>query len=101
MLETKMIFNNRCYGWSTDREYNLKFVRHVENMANDALMRNGWVCLNDIYCWLGLPKIIEAQAFGWQHSAGTDWQLTCVKFDVHDGNGPDIKFDLRNMIRLI
>ena len=101
MLETKIIFDNRNRYWNTDRKYNLLFIRHTEHYTNEMLAKNGWLSLNDIYGYFGLPKIIEAQVFGWRYSAGYDEQLACVRFDVHDGDGPDIEFDLQNIVRLI
>lgn len=59
------IFDEYCLGWRKDAEYNLMFVRQVQNWANDKLKTQKFLYLNDVYEMLGFPKTKAGQVVGW------------------------------------
>lgn len=51
--------------WQKDAQYNLMFLKRVQNMANDRLRANGYLFMNDILYMLDLPQTKVGQVVGW------------------------------------
>lgn len=73
-MEHTLIFDQANSNW-VDGEFNLIFLRHIENYSNDLLLRRGVVFVNDVYLSLGFDRTQEGQTNGW-----------CS--DVHNANFP-------------
>lgn len=58
-------FDEYCTGWTKDPEYNLMFVKQVQNHANDKLKAKGHLFLNEVYDDLGIPRTKAGQVVGW------------------------------------
>ena len=60
-------FDESSVYWSKTPEYNLTFLLHNQNWANDRLISRGHIFLNEVYEALGLPWTQAGQAVGWKH----------------------------------
>jgi hypothetical protein len=49
------------------RELNLLTLKNQQNWANDRLNARGYVYLNEVLAWLGLPTTPAGQVLGWLH----------------------------------
>ena len=74
------MFDSTCVPWTTDRTYNLMFLRHQERFANDKLKAKGFIFLNDVYEMLGMKKTALGQLAGWVYKDA----CSCVEFKVLD-----------------
>ena len=54
-------YDDGCTGWTKDAEYNLMFLKSQQQYANDKLIANGFLFLNDVYKELGIPPSKEGQ----------------------------------------
>lgn len=48
-------------------ELNYLFLKNIQNWANDRLDARGYVYLNEVRQWLGLPTTPAGQILGWRH----------------------------------
>lgn len=46
-------------------EYNLYFLKHQQDYANDKLRHRGYLFLNEVYDMLGIPRTKTGQVVGW------------------------------------
>lgn len=51
--------------WERQPEYNLLFLKNVQNHMNDMLHACGYVFLNDVYVQFGFPRTPAGQLVGW------------------------------------
>lgn len=70
--------------WKKDSEYNLMFLRHEQDHANDLLRTRGYVFLNDVYNMLGIPKTKAGQMVGWRWNKDGDNYIDFGIYDVTD-----------------
>ena len=59
------VFDEYCDNWSKNPVSNLTFLRAQQNFANNKLIADGYLFLNDVYQMLGFPKTSEGQIVGW------------------------------------
>lgn len=76
-------FDDRCYGWASDRECNVLLIRLVECRINDLLRLRGYVYLN---------TICEELAVGWSPEDDNPCiiydgieRTPRVRFETYDG----------------
>lgn len=78
-------FDEFCTGWKRDAEYNLMFLKHQQNYANEKLQKQGYLFLNDVYDMLGIPKTKAGQVVGWIYDeAHPDIYDNFVDFGIYD-----------------
>ena len=78
-------FDELCTGWKRDAEYNLMFLKHQQNYANEKLQKQGYLFLNDVYDMLGIPKTKAGQVVGWIYDeAHPDIYDNFVDFGIYD-----------------
>ena len=78
-------FDELCSGWKRDAEYNLMFIKHQQNYANEKLQKQGYLFLNDVYDMLGIPKTKAGQIVGWIYDeAHPDIYDNFVDFGIYD-----------------
>jgi hypothetical protein len=58
-------YDDGCEAWCKDPELNLTFLKAQQRYANDLLIANGYLFLNDVYAMLGIPKTQAGQVVGW------------------------------------
>ena len=77
-------FDETCTGWTRDADYNLMFVKQTQNWANDRLETKGYVFLNEVYEFLGIPKTRAGQEVGWVKDGNGDNYIDFGIFDLKD-----------------
>lgn len=77
-------FDETCLGWNRDADYNLMFVKQIQNWANDRLNTKGYVFLNEVYEMLGFQKTRAGQEVGWVKDGDGDNYIDFGIFDLHD-----------------
>lgn len=78
------VYDDGCNGWTKDAEFNLMFLRHTQNQANDLLKRRGYLFLNEVYDMLGFQRTKAGQVMGWiydeEHPVGDNF----VDFGIYN-----------------
>lgn len=77
-------FDETCLGWTRDAEYNLMFVKQIQNWANDRLESKSYVFLNEVYEMLGMQKTRAGQEVGWVKDGNGDGYIDFGIFDLND-----------------
>lgn len=77
-------FDETAMGWTRDAEYNLMFVKQIQNWANDRLEAKGYVFLNEVYEMLGFQKTRAGQSVGWVKNGDGDGYIDFGIFDLHN-----------------
>lgn len=92
----KKLFDKENLFWTNNRELNLMYIRVAERRLKTWITAIGWGSLNDAYDFLGFPRTIEGQKFGW-----TDDALKEDLFDVYYTDGdPDLIIEFRGLTEL-
>lgn len=77
-------FDDGCKGWEKNSEYNLMFLKQVQNWANERLKKRGHLYLNEVYEELGIPLTRAGHEVGWvydeEHPVGDNF----VDFGIYD-----------------
>lgn len=79
--------------WNTDEhskdpEYNLMFLRHQQDYANEILKAQGYLFLNEVYEMLGIPKTQAGQVVGWIYDENNPNGDNYVDFGIYDLHDP-------------
>ncbi len=61
-------FDEYCPNWEKNAEYNRMFLHAQQQFANDRLITQGYLFLNDVYEALGLEKSEAGQVVGWVYA---------------------------------
>lgn len=72
--EYAKFFDSSCREWEDNAEYNLSFLKNMENRANDLLRVNGHLFLNEVYDMLGIERTKAGQIVGWVYKKNSDEQ---------------------------
>lgn len=79
-------FDESCAGWEKDSEYNLMFLRHQQNYANDLLKAKGHLFLNEVYDLLDIQRTRAGQVVGWIYDEKNPVGDNYVDFGIYDLN---------------
>jgi hypothetical protein len=77
-------FDETCVGWEKNAEYNLMFVKQIQNHANDILKARGHLLLNDVYDMLGIPRTQAGMVVGWVYDEKNPVGDNYVDFGLFD-----------------
>lgn len=80
------IYDDGCKGWTKDPEYNLMFLKHTQNYANDKLKADGYLFLNEVYEMIGIPKTKAGQVVGWVYDEENPVGDNFVDFGIYNIN---------------
>lgn len=69
--------------WKKDSEYNLMFLRKQQQYANDKLISQGHLFLNDVYDMIGLEKTKAGQIVGWIYDKENPLGDNYVSFGIY------------------
>lgn len=89
--------------WADDHDYNLMFLKAQQNLANNLLIANGYLFLNDVYTMLGIDRSIPGQVVGWiydRHNEDTPVGDNYVDFGIAETHRRDDHGELMPTIRL-
>lgn len=70
--------------WEKDSEYNLLFLKHQQNYANELLRSKGHLFLNEVYDMLGIPRTKAGQVVGWIYDEENPIGDNYVDFGIYD-----------------
>ena len=70
--------------WQKDANYNLMFLKTVQEQFNQQLQCTGHVFLNEVYKALDIPETPEGQAVGWVLGHGGDEHVDFGIYNVYD-----------------
>lgn len=82
-------YDDGCTGWTKDAEYNLMFLKAQQQYANDKLVAQGYLFLNDVYDMLGIPKSKAGQIVGWIYDTKNPMGDNYVDFGIYDVSKPN------------
>ena len=77
-------FDESCPAWQKDSEYNLVFLRAQQQYANDKLIAQGHLFLNEVYDMLGLPRTKAGAIVGWVYDDNNAVGDNFVDFGIYD-----------------
>lgn len=90
-------FNENNINWSDDPQFNLMFLRQNQNWANDKLISQGYLYLNDVYESLGFPKSKAGQVVGWVYDPNNNEHGdNYVDFGIYDLNVKGYRDEMTN-----
>ncbi len=78
-------FDETADCWVKDAEDNLMFLRAQMQYANNLLVANGYLFLNDVYKMLGIQPTKAGQLVGWIYSENNPVGDNFVDFGIYDG----------------
>lgn len=70
--------------WEKDPEYNLMFLKSQQQYANDKLVAQGYLFLNDVYNMVGLKESKAGQIVGWIYDPKNPEGDNFVDFGIHN-----------------
>ena len=83
-------FDEKCAGWSENRETNVYFLRYQQDYANELLRMRGHLFLNEVYDMLGAPRTKLGQVCGWVYKKNNPIGDNYVDLDIfNDRNTED------------
>lgn len=74
--------------WKPNADYNKMYIQCQQSFANEKLMAQGYLLLNDVFDLLGMERTSAGCVVGWVKGHGDDF----VDFGLHDKNGDIIAF---------
>ena len=77
-------FDDGCKGWEKNSEYNLMFLKGVQNWANERLKSRGHLYLNEVYEELGIPLTRAGHEVGWVYDEKNPVGDNFVDFGIYD-----------------
>jgi hypothetical protein len=79
-------FDEASSYWVKDSEHNSYFLRAQERFANDRLIRDGYLFLNEVYEMLDIPRTKAGQIVGWVHDKKSNGSNSdnYVDFGIYD-----------------
>lgn len=81
-------FDEANRNWEPNAEYNLDFLRMVENQMTNRLRANGHLFLNEVYDALGMDRSDLGQSIGWVYDPDSDISDNFVDFGIYNANKP-------------
>lgn len=97
MKSVEIVFNDDSYWWNKSLRMNLLTVFCIEDDLRNQLKRSSWICLNDLYDCLKIPRTHEGLKYGWKNDGETDIHFNVKPID----DGPDVKITIDNLVNLL
>lgn len=96
-------YDDGCTQWTKVPEYNLMFLKTIQNNFNDLLRVRGHVFLNEVYDALGIERTTAGQIVGWVYDPENgigDNYIDFGIFDKHDKSARAFVNGYENVILL-
>ncbi len=77
-------FDSSNPNWEETPDYNLMFLKAQQKYANDKLVAEGRLFLNDVYDALGIPRTKAGQIVGWVYDPSNPDIDSLVDFGIFD-----------------
>lgn len=77
-------FDEASRHWEKNSEYNLAFLRSMQQYANDLLRARGHLFLNEVYDMLDIPRTKAGQVVGWVYNEENPVGDNYVDFGMYD-----------------
>ncbi len=84
--EYAKFFDDQSSCWSKDADYNLMFLKRVQDQANDKLRDRGHLFLNEVYDMLDIPRTRAGAIVGWIYDSNNENSDGFVDFGLYDIN---------------
>lgn len=81
--EYARFFDESCPDWEKNPEFNLIFLRAQQQYANDRLVANGHLFLNEVYDMLGFDRTKAGQVVGWVYDPDNPNSDSYVDFGIY------------------
>lgn len=82
--EYARFFDEASAYWEKNSDYNHMFVNQQQQYANDKLIAQGYLFLNDVYEMIGLPKSKAGQSVGWIYGKNNPVGDNYVDFGIYE-----------------
>ena len=84
-------YDDGCSGWSKDPDLNRMFLKAQQQYANDKLVAQGYLFLNDVYKMLGIPDSKAGQIVGWVYNPDRPEGDNYVDFGMTDVSKENVR----------
>ena len=78
------VFDDGCLGWTKDPEYNLMFLKNIQDYCNYLLKTKGHLFLNEVYDKLGIPRTKAGAVVGWIYNEKSPIGDNFVDFGIRN-----------------
>lgn len=85
--DTARFFDESNPNWDPNPNFNLMFLKGMQNRLNDILHTRGHLFLNEVYDALGFAHTTEGAVLGWIMGAGDDY----VDFGLYDDTRENVR----------
>ena len=82
--EYAKVFDEFSSCWTKDADYNLTFLRRIQDQANDKLRLRGHLFLNEVYDMLDIPRTKAGAIVGWIYDPNRENSDSYVDFGLYD-----------------
>jgi hypothetical protein len=79
-------FDEANPNWQPNAEFNRLFIQCQQNYANQKLLANGYLFLNDVYDSLGIERTRAGQIVGWLVNGEGDGFIDFGIFEAHNAD---------------
>lgn len=86
-------FDEASSNFMQDPEYNRLFLVGVQNHMNQLLQIRGYVFVNEVLDYLGLPRTRDGQLLGWSGGGYVDFGLFDMPFGAGEPVGLSLNID--------
>lgn len=79
-------YDESCFGWMNDAEYNLDRLRKIEAWANNVLQSRGYIFLHEVKNALGMHEKKKDHVVGWIYRPSDTNRDSYISFGIYDIN---------------
>ena len=89
--EYSRFYDDGCSGWCKDPDLNRMFLKAQQQYANDKLVAQGYLFLNEVYKMLGIPDSKAGQIVGWVYNPDRPEGDNYVDFGMTDVSEENVR----------
>lgn len=83
------VFDDGCVGWTKEPEYNLTFLKNIQDYCNGLLKTKGHLFLNEVYDKLCIPRTKAGAVVGWIYNEKSPIGDNFVDFGIKNERNND------------